>query len=711
MWNFRDVRSMAEKISNAVAPPPTYDDDDDEENVEEGEEEDDVSEEEVESESEGAEEIPQQSPFGLVGRLARAMDSEQNVYNESHFNEQEDADDEHMVLLPEEEEEEIDFQTHRASPVERSTSAQSADSSDRIAKVEQQHQAASFKESDTLPGDSASYRNAPVISSSFSAKLERTKENACRRKIVGRDDSIATYSSVMTPPAVDHESEHEPEPARFSLVRESGSLSPQRKHKASIGDRMGAVPPLSPRSLGSTTGGAAVILTPLKDILYAKQQKQVSGLTAASEKSVVEPDSRQLPRDPLLGSFSVAMKDYENECFEQQRNDASPIKQIMQRVPLVSEEETAVGKGLANNPPQRGPKREDSGLPPTTLLSVSSGESRASSLPSIPLDAMHEVEEEDSESENFTRPVGNQLALEAVSVPTSAEPVNQTARFESDPIPAHQNGDSKLSAMSSEEQAKKIEKLERRCKELKKQLGNAESHIIDLQQQASQIMQQDNSEHEKLMQHFQEKESRLLQAAEEEHEQILKMVRNEMDEKVTAMQRQLVEERNAFQKDREHMGVLLAEANARADKVERQVREEQSKIEKSASQIQQQQARALGMVEVKLAQTMALLDERDEKVKKQKEMIKVLESNMTEHKEGVQEVEDEMDELHSENEALHSTVESLQAECSELRKKVAKLESDSEKLVHLKVNFHFIVDSRVRTSTCSIAWRRFTFFQ
>lgn len=682
MWkNLRDVRSMAEKITSVIAPLHK-DDEEEYSEEEEGEEYYEEGEEEY-SESEEAVGEPSnpRSPFGLVGMLARAVDSEQRNYDneESHSNENEMSRDERVDLLSEEEE--VDFQQPSnarddSSPVGESSPRQSA--SARLSTVQEQHRTSSPRDGILLSGeDSQPQQNSLMISASFSTKLEQTRGPASSRRILDRDDSITTRSSDMTPHTVDHESEHEPEPARFSLVRESGSLSPQRKPKASVGSdgimEQNSTPPLSTRSLGSTPCGAEVALSPLKDILYAHQQQASASVASGTlELTSVQPGSR-LPRDALLGSFSVANTEHEKELLEQADDNA--ISHAL-HIPFATEKETEPGNGIANNDQERGTKRVDSGVVPKSN-SAAEGASRAFSLPSITLDAMVEDDEEDEEED--AHPVAS-----ATTDPTNQEPVVAPVEHDTS-IHNNRNGGSKLSTAPSDEQTKRIEKLEKRCKELKKQLVYAESHIIELQQQTSSIVEKDDSEQEKLMQHFQEKEARLLQAAAEEHDQDMKALRYEMDERIMAMQRQLVDERNAFQQDRAHMDALLTEANARAEKIERQARDERGNSDKSASQVQQQQARALRMAEDKLAHSMALLDERDENVKQLKDMIKALESKMTEHKEGVQEAEEEMDELHTENEALHNHVERLQEECSELRKKVTKMEADSDKLVHLKV--------------------------
>jgi chromosome segregation ATPase len=210
-------------------------------------------------------------------------------------------------------------------------------------------------------------------------------------------------------------------------------------------------------------------------------------------------------------------------------------------------------------------------------------------------------------------------------------------------------------------------------------------HIVELQQQASNIMEQDNAEREKMMRHFQEKEARLLQAAADEHNQEIIELRLEMTNQMSTLRHQLTEERKSFQNDRGKFEKIVDEYRGSLEQVESQTRDDHGKSEKAVEQIQQQHVRALRKVEDKLAHTMALLDERDDDAKRMKETIKKMESKMTENKEGAHEAEEELNELHLENETLHDQVERLQSDCAELRKTIAKLEGDSEKLVHLKV--------------------------
>ena len=288
------------------------------------------------------------------------------------------------------------------------------------------------------------------------------------------------------------------------------------------------------------------------------------------------------------------------------------------------------------------------------------------------LDSMVEEDEEDLSEQQLSQRQTEQASPNSTA-PVSPKPaVTQFVQMEGGESPSSDT--------------KRMGLLEKRCKELKRQLLNAEAKVLELQQQNNNNVDNDNSEHELWMQRFQEKEARLLQAAAEEREQEMTTLRAGHNEKLASIHRELLQERQTFQKEREHMQKLLSEANSRSEQMDRDLQRERADHNQTSSQIQQQQARSLRMAEDKLAHTLALLDEREENVKHLKTMIQTIESKMSEHREGAQEAEEEMDELHSENETLHNHVQQLQAECKRLNDKVQGLEGDSEKLVHLKVS-------------------------
>jgi chromosome segregation ATPase len=138
-------------------------------------------------------------------------------------------------------------------------------------------------------------------------------------------------------------------------------------------------------------------------------------------------------------------------------------------------------------------------------------------------------------------------------------------------------------------------------------------------------------------------------------------------------------------KERDEMERLLNEAISTVDAAEREKKQSRSKQDNDSAQFQQRQERALRMAEEKLAQTMALLDDREEQVENLDETVKNLKSKMSVHQEGAHEAEEELDELHTENETLRHHVQTFEAQCAELKNKVSELEGESDKVSGLKV--------------------------
>jgi predicted nucleic acid-binding Zn-ribbon protein len=679
MWsNFRDVRSIAEKITNVVAPPAQDDDDDDEvdhddyddEDYSEGEDDGEYSTEEDDDTAKPS----GTSPFGFVGLITRAMDvSDQRQAQEASDSDRyqkysndamgEDGDND-QVELHTDEEDEVDFQP--------------------LPSNEQLHKSAFGNQPNTTIVPEPRYNNTEIsnssdvllsgphqtLSSTISNDLQETTVVHKRRAHIPRDDSMDDTSSILTPPTMASYESAEQEPIRLSLVRESGSVSPQRPNGKLSVDRRATVtnmsdsPPLSSRSLGSTPCGKEVLLSPLGDILYAQQksdEEKISNATAVStlsskSSSVVDFSTVKFSRDALLGSFSVESQDFVEVDKAQVRINGHDEIDLH-----VDDEALYVGKISRNA---------------NTTNKPSSSTSR--NLPTLVLHALDENEDEEE------RPIFNcESATEKATL--KAPSANR---------PSSHNGDSKvLTSTTPNEQIERISFLEKRHREMQTKLDNAEMHIVELQQQASNIMEQDNTEREKMMRHFQEKEVRLLQAAADEHNQEIIVLRVEMTNQMSTLRHQLTEERKSFQNDRDKFEKIVDEYRGNLEQVESQTRDDQGKTEKAVEQIHQQHVRALRKVEDKLAHTMALLDERDDDAKRMKETMKKMESKMTANKEGAHEAEEELNELHLENETLHDQVERLQSDCAELRKTIAKLEGDSEKLVHLKVCYESRLNS------------------
>jgi DNA repair exonuclease SbcCD ATPase subunit len=289
------------------------------------------------------------------------------------------------------------------------------------------------------------------------------------------------------------------------------------------------------------------------------------------------------------------------------------------------------------------------------------------------------------------------------SVDTVITAVKQNASLENSPIakaeqgPAHHRNDEppnslgenpvrgasslrSLSATSSDHgmdsNGSRTEKLEKRCKELKRQLKHAEEEAERLRQ---------SGDHDQLYRLFQEKEARLLEASNEEHEMEMRRLCQEMDETSQRYQQSMIEERTTFSQEHEQMNSLLQAANARNKELERENQKAAVALEKASSGQEQQHVRALRKVEDRLAQLMATVDERDERIVQLQRKVKDLESHISKDRDGANEAEEEMDELHQENETLHGQLDEMQGVNEALKKRLTALENGADELVRVKV--------------------------
>jgi chromosome segregation ATPase len=185
---------------------------------------------------------------------------------------------------------------------------------------------------------------------------------------------------------------------------------------------------------------------------------------------------------------------------------------------------------------------------------------------------------------------------------------------------------------------------------------------------------------------FSEKEARLLQAAAEDHEHEMRQLRHAQELQVQSLQHSFAEEREAADKARQQLHQLLEDANARADEAERESYETKQYQEKSRTQQEQQEVRALRRAEDKLVQALAQLDERDESIRTLKTSLAEMKSAADEQQHASQEAEEELEELHEENENMRHHVSTMESEMKVLREKVANLQSDADSLSHVKVS-------------------------
>jgi hypothetical protein len=266
-------------------------------------------------------------------------------------------------------------------------------------------------------------------------------------------------------------------------------------------------------------------------------------------------------------------------------------------------------------------------------------------------------------------------------------------------MPAMDSAPKQTNSQTPLEKGGEMEHLTVRCQELEKLLVHAETHIVELQQDAARRMDEEEEWRQLHLRQFQEKQASMveasIEAAAEEHKRELVEMRDLLQQECLALKDQLQQERTESQQQSVQFRRLLEEQEARAKAAENEKRLVVSKLKSSSSQLQQQQERSVRMAEEKLAHTMARLDEREDEVRQLKGSLKQLKATTTEHRKGAEEAEEEMDELHGENEMLRRNLHSAEAERDELTKQLKLFESQKEKTSGLQVCVHVCVEREI----------------
>eukprot|EP00977_Amphora_coffeiformis_P005812 scaffold1223_cov151-Amphora_coffeaeformis.AAC.5 len=225
-----------------------------------------------------------------------------------------------------------------------------------------------------------------------------------------------------------------------------------------------------------------------------------------------------------------------------------------------------------------------------------------------------------------------------------------------------------------------LSNMENEIKTLKEQKGgtneNESAHFAKLMEEQQRQHENDRAEWQERLSEAEEKLDKLEQKKEG---------KGDLDNSKHASNMMEDQERQRG-KDRAEWQKLLSQAEAELDIAQKEKREILAKLENSHAQNQQRQDRALRIAEDKLAQTLAILDEREEQIGQLKNMIKSISAEVNEHREGVQEVEDEADELRHQNEVLQHRLDTSQAECTELHEELSRLQSEADQVANLKVS-------------------------
>ena len=648
---------------------------------------------------------------GLVGMLARAIDAEQKEYDESHREDEDNqffgAEDEH------ESEEMVGLKRYHSpqQPIPIETSSPQG-----IAET-----AGSTAAKGNVGTANVSVVNSskvePPIQSSVASLIGRSDHEvaAVNRGLETADeDSSEELEELDLNPQ--HDQPVQPEPKTFGLrpeARESGSLSPMKQKSPLVikshlvrplnldsddeGDdrqeisrfrgegvsrQEGKVGPSATKSFEAMQRAERSAPAPLVEKRSAKiASKQPNGHSMPVVSATVEPIATRSKNEPVPreshSTATIQQTAARSTTSEQvQRQHISPHQRSpkFKAPPKVAPVEN---NGRLSSPvrPVENPKPQ-SILPPAPFLE---GNDKAEETTAQP--AKVTMKHRGAEEQKTTAP-------SASPKPAQPQPT-EVAKSEPElhaPAPANVT----LSETNQEFEIVR-QRLEKQCEDLQRKLRRAEDEVSILteRQKQSNAAASTDDKMEALLTQFQEKEARLLAAAQEDHEQEMKMMRVEMDNKFTLFQNEMEEERLAFERERNEMKKMMKDAMVRAEQAERQQQIESNKQESVFLQQQKKAEREARKNADKLAQTMALLDEREEQVSKLKKMVKDLESNMHQHREGAQEAEDEMDELHNENEELRHHVEEVEAQCADLQARLTELEADSERLSALKVSLTF----------------------
>ena len=608
-----------------------YDEDEDEEDEDEY----------LDSEVDGEQEEEARSPFGLVGMITKAIDSNQRQYDEahreassssnsySHYLEDENNDYDEAIVFGE------GSKNDNVDEAEKETEATKI--------VTKQHE----QEKETISNGNEDMNDAtatPVASFHIKEQQQSPNEQQQQEHPQKPSPKPPRADSIITQGVPNSMSPHQlTSDRRPTLVREKGSVSPgnHRLSREAYFERHSSSPDE-------------------KNIDVERRQQQTLKLTPSPSGS-------------------------------QPSNDTAKNKQTVNNLgqlplPFNNDEEGQVDSGLLFQPVLHATKvadakREEKAQtePPATKSEVALPPSHVSS------------ERTSSRSPVAAASIGSAAAAAAATSQSKTAPLALEAHDSDDHMPQHLpqpevtvTTHQKPESVSAHER-QLILQLEQRCRDLESQLNNAEARVFQLQQQANENLEKSENHDEELYLSFQQKETRLLQAAAEDHRQEMNALRQELEQKMQAFQQQVMAERAKEEKEQVRLKRSMEDFQRRAERAEREVEQTRMQHETELSSVQRQQQREHNATEETLAQTMALLDEREEQITKLKRTVKSLQSKMSEHQEGVAEAEEEMDELHSENETLREHLEKVEGECVKLRLKVDELQSDSDQLTVVKV--------------------------
>jgi len=320
----------------------------------------------------------------------------------------------------------------------------------------------------------------------------------------------------------------------------------------------------------------------------------------------------------------------------------------------------------------------------------------------------NEMEDESKPCEESKKGVENASIMTAsntsssISAETISPPVPPIDNMT--PIQSTRSRSDPKSINTKENNEQKLIEAELYSKELQSQLAAAKQEVAALLNQAQQDKERARFEKDNLIAQFHSKETRLLQATSEENQNQTLLLQQEHSAKIQSLEHSLTKQQKESQDEQAEYKRLLRDSYSEVDRLKSQLQTAVNKHGKEIAQVKQREERALRKVDDRMAQTMAVLDERDEEIKRLKEKIRNTESKLNEHQEGEEEAEEELEEAHQENDTLRQTIENLELEKKNLKEQILTLKSGSEELSGLQIELTLLKEERDREKAKNLAF-------
>jgi len=320
----------------------------------------------------------------------------------------------------------------------------------------------------------------------------------------------------------------------------------------------------------------------------------------------------------------------------------------------------------------------------------------------------NEMEDESKPCEESKKGVENASIMTAsntsssISAETISPPVPPIDNMT--PIQSTRSRSDPKSINTKENNEQKLIEAELYSRELQSQLAAAKQEVAALLNQAQQDKERARFEKDNLIAQFHSKETRLLQATSEENQNQTLLLQQEHSAKIQSLEHSLTKQQKESQDEQAEYKRLLRDSYSEVDRLKSQLQTAVNKHGKEIAQVKQREERALRKVDDRMAQTMAVLDERDEEIKRLKEKIRNTESKLNEHQEGEEEAEEELEEAHQENDTLRQTIENLELEKKNLKEQILTLKSGSEELSGLQIELTLLKEERDREKAKNLAF-------